>query len=302
MNSKNSKQWMFGIGAIVVALCGYLLYSRKSLPTTGSSPPPDLSHGKTLKVESSDQGGSRIIPSTPPTPTPPRSTGAITLTVGKLTLPLGFTDTAASPKLRQAVAHDLQLIYGHLSGHEVVSVGAFPPVTIQGQPIAPVKLLNFTGSGRHSPAQISREIGYVGNVDGREALLISDKVVAAYREAIERRDSNPAAYVQIDRFVDELNLMGNKPIQDPSELFVIDPAVSKQFDEVGAQAFAQQFAGRKYRAPSLLEIVDGSKVSERYKGRLVAKLYIVTPDGLEDGMPPIIFDKGRWKFLIGNSP
>ncbi len=223
------------------------------------------------------------------------------LTVAKLTLPLVFADTGTNAELRQAVARDLQMVFGHLDGYEVVSAGGVPPVMVKGHPITPTKLINFTGAGRYFPKVIDGEIGYVGNFDGREALLITDKVIAAYREAMERRRAHPAAYNEIGHFINDLNLLATKPINDTRQMFVLDPAMasaSSQLEQINPQVFAQQFGGQQYRAPSLLEIVDGAQISDRYKGRLVAKLYAQTKDGLKDHMPPIIFDQGRWKLLI----
>lgn len=229
----------------------------------------------------------------------------MTLTVAKLILPLAFADTGTSPELRQAVARDLQLVYGHLDGHEVVSAGAAPPVIVRGRAITPTMLINFTGAGRYFPKVIDGEIGYVGNVDGRERLLITDKVIAAYREAMERRNAQHAAYDELDRFVEDLNLLATKPVKDAGQMFVLDPAMANAgslLEQISPQVFAQRFGGQQYRVPSLLEVVDGAQISGRYKGRLVAKLYAQTKDGLKDHMPPIIFDQGQWKFLIVSPP
>lgn len=281
---------------ILMAACCYFFTSTPS--TRAKTQPFNAQYVEPL-IAPRVPGSSRIentgTPAATQSPIVPMS-----FTVAELTLPLVFADTGANPELQQVVARDLQLIYGHLAGHEVVSsVGTFPPLMVNGQTVAAIKLLNFIGKGRHTPSQITREIGYVGNIDGLEALLISDKVIAAYSEAVERRAAQPEAFREIDRFVEKLNLLeASKPIEDANQLFVIDPAVAREFDEIGPNSFGQQFAGRKYRAPSILEIVDGGRISERYKGRLVGKLYNLTQDGIEDSIPPIIFDEGRWKFLI----
>ena len=52
----------------------------------------------------------------------------------------------------------------------------------------------------------------------------------------------------------------------------------------------------------MLELVEGAHVSERFKGSVVTKLYIKTDVGIEDAMPPLIFDGGRWRFLITSNP
>ena len=289
------------LGALIlVAFCGYFFIST---PSATSKRTPSDSQNQVPQIASTVNGSSQIEKSGKPATTPP-VTIPMSLTIGKMSLPLVFPDAEASPELRQVVARDLQLIYGHLNGHEVVRrVGTFPQVMVKGQAVEATKLLTFTGSGRFCPRPIDGEIGYVGTVDGHEGLLISVKVVAAYSEAIDRRAAQPAAYREIDHFVDALNLLdGSKSIEDADQLFVVDPEVSRQFDEIGAKAFSQQFAGRKYRAPSLLEIVDGTQISERYKGSLVGKLYNMTQEGMEDSMPPIIFDQGRWKFLIVSPP
>lgn len=291
------------IGAVIlVALCTYFFSSTSPTPITET---PNRAKSQSPQTASTINGSSRIeTPDTPDATKPPQDI-PMALTVAKLTLPLAFADSGTNPELRQAVARDLQMVYGHLDGYEVVSAGAVPPVMVKGRAITPTKLINFTGAGRYFPKVIDGEIGYVGNVDGRETLLITDKVIAAYREAMERRGTQPAAYGEIDHFVDDLNLLETKPINDTRQMFVLDPAManaSSQLEQISPQVFAQQFGGQQYRAPSLLEIVDGAQISERYKGRLVAKLYAQTKDGLKDHMPPIIFDQGRWKFLIVSPP
>ncbi len=297
-----SKLWLL-IGAVVlVTLLGYFFISTSPSPIAET---PSRAKRQAPLTASTTSGSSQIDAPETPTATKPPQIVPMALTVAKLTLPLAFADTGTNPELRQAVARDLQMVYGHLDGHEVVSAGAVPPVMVKGRPITPTKLINFTGSGRYFPKVIDGEIGYVGNIDGREMLLITDKVIAAYREAMERRSSQPAAYSGIDHFVDELNLLATNPINDTRQMFVLDPAManaSSQLEQISPQVFAQQFGGQQYRAPSLLEVVDGAQISDRYKGRLVAKLYVQTEDGLKDHMPPIIFDQGQWKFLIVSPP
>ncbi len=227
----------------------------------------------------------------------------LSVTIAKLTLPLTFSDTATSSELRQAVARDLQMVYGHLDGYDILSAGSASPVIVNGHAVSPTKLINFTGSGRFFPEALDAEIGYVGIIDGRDTLLINDKVVMAYRKALDRCALQPEAFREIDHFVNELNLMENgKPLPRAEQLYVIDPAVSSQFDQINKDDFTQQFVGLKFRAPSLLEIVDGSEIDEGYKGKLVGKLYIIAENGLKEGMPPIIFDLNRWKLLILSPP
>lgn len=297
-----SKLWLL-IGAIfLVALFGYFFSSTSPSPITET---PNRGKSQAPRTPPTISGASRIVASDKPSVTKLPQDAPMALTVAKLTLPLAFADTGTNPELRQAVARDLQMVYGHLDGHEVVSVGAVPPVIVRGRAITPTKLINFTGTGRYFPKVIDGEIGYVGSVDGRESLLITDKVIAAYREAMGRRSAQPAAYDEVGHFVDDLNLLATKPIDDTRQMFVLDPAManaSSQLEQISPQVFAQQFGGQQYRAPSLLEIVDGSQISDRYKGRLVAKLYAQTKGGLKDHMPPIIFDQGRWKFLIVSPP
>jgi hypothetical protein len=300
MKLQTSVKVILFIVVAIVAICALLLFTPRTAPNSETH-----NRAKTEKPKTaSDARGTSSLADKSSTPVAgkPTPSAAPVLTIAKLTLPLAFADTGSDPQLRHTVANDLQLVYGHLDGHEVVSAGTVPPVMVQGHAITPTKLINFTGPGRYFPRALDGEIGYVGNVEGRETLLINDKIVAAYREAIERRAVHPIAYRAIDNFVDELNHLEREPLEDPNQMFVTDPAVSREFSQVGAQAFARQFVGRKYRAPSLLEIVDGAQVNERYKGRLVAKLYTMTRDGLEDSMPPIMFDQGRWKFLIVPPP
>jgi hypothetical protein len=293
----NSKQLLTIMAVILVALCGYFFISIPSTRITeAKSRAPQAASTITGTSRTELRDTSITAKTSPAVP--------LALMVTKLTLPLAFTDTATNPELKQAVARDLQLIYGHLDDHELVqSIGNFAPLIIGGREIAPIKLLNFTGNGRFTPAKITQEIGYIGIVDGHESLLINDKVIAAYHEAMERRGALPAAYTEIDHFIDALNLMKRgDPISDANQMFVVDPAVAAQFNSIGPSAFALQFEGRRYRGPSLLEFSDGSEVGELYKGKPVSKIYVVTKDGIEDGMPPIIFDQGRWKFLILSPP
>ncbi len=299
-------KYMLYVGAVIsLVLCGYFfnLISSKFLkrfdePLARTKP---KSLQTTLIVsEESQFETTKTLAATAQSQNQP-----LALTVAKLTLPLAFADTGENPDLRQTVVRDIQMVYGHLGGHEIVNAGVMPAVIVKGVAITPTKLINFTGTGRYFPKVIDGEIGYVGNVDGTEALLINEKVITAYREAMERRSALPAAYEKIYQFVDDLNLLATKPINNPRELFVLDPTMAtenSQLEQISPQVFAQQFGGQQYRAPSLLEVMDGARISDQYKGRLVAKLYVLTENGLKDNMPPIIFDQGHWKFLIVSPP
>ena len=297
-----SKQGLV-IAVILVALCVYFLAPGPPPPVaetpgqTGSEAP----QAAPAPSRRAQQNGSSGTPAALKAP----QDIPLALRVAGLVLSLAFADTAADAGLRQAAAHDLQMVYGHLDGHEIVSAGAAPPVTVKGRAITPAKLINFTGAGRYFPKALDGEIGYVANIDGHEALLVTDKVIDAYREALKRRDAQPAAYGALAHFIEDLNLLATKPIDDPRQMCVLDPAMASagsQLAQISAQAFVQQFGGQQYRAPSLLEVVDGAQISAQYKGRLVAKVYAQTSAGLKDHMPPIIFDQGRWKFLIVPPP
>lgn len=286
------------VAIVLAALCAYFLSSTAPSPVAET---PSRAKTQAPQTASSISGSSQIHEPDAPAATKVVQYVPMALIVAKMTLPLAFADSGPNPELRQAVARDLQMIYGHLDGHEVVSSGVVSPVVVKGRAITPIKLINFTGAGRYFPKVIDGEIGYVGIVDGHDALLITDKVITAYSEAVKRRSAEPAAYNEIEHFIDDLNLLTTKPISDTHQMFVVDPAManaSGQLEQMSPQMFTQRFGGQRYRAPSLLEIVDGAQISDRYKGRLVAKLYAQTKDGLKDHMPPIIFDQGRWKFLI----
>lgn len=43
-------------------------------------------------------------------------------------------------------------------------------------------------------------------------------------------------------------------------------------------------------------------MAERFAGKFITKLYIKTSSGIEDAMPPLIFDTGQWKLLITSNP
>ena len=299
-------KYMLLIGAVILlALCGYFFNSSAPKPLKPSNLPITLTKPQSAQISSTVSGESQIeTPATLAVAEPSESL-PLALTVAKLTLPLAFADTGENPDLRQTVVRDLQMVYGHLSGHEIVNAGVMPPVMVKGVAVIPTKLINYTGAGRYFPKVIDGEIGYVGNVDGSETLLITAKVISAYREAMDRRSAQPAAYEKIYQFVDDLNLLATKPISDPSQMFVLDPTMANQnsqLEQISPQVFVQQFGGQQYRAPSLLEIIDGAQISDQYKGRLVAKLYVHTESGLKDNMPPIIFDQGQWKFLIVSPP
>jgi hypothetical protein len=229
----------------------------------------------------------------------------LVLKIGDMVLPLEFADTATDPKFKQAVALDLELIYGHLTGHEVISGGASSAVIVRGQPITPRMMVNITGKGRYFPKEIESDFGYVGAVNGHDAILITDKIIAAYVEAMDRQREQPKAFYELSRFVETMNNLATSPVINPGDLFYLDPSIASakaEIDGITPQLFVQNFGSKQYRSPSVLEVIDGMHLGEHYEGRLIAKLYIKTSDGIDDSMPPIIFDGGQWKFLIHSSP
>ena len=293
-----------GVAAVIVAIaiCIWFEANPGSVP---SLPSDKINQPKPVPTRiSAPPQQAQAIPTTAVVPVANQAT-ALVLNVAGLALPLAFADTATDKAFCQMVARDLQLIYGHLTGHEVIRANPATRVMVRGKTITPIKMLNFTGKGRYFPKSIEADFGYVGIVDGHESLLITDQMVSAYREALKLQQQQPQAIEELSHFVDALNGLSARPMDNVRSLFLLDASMASGEGELAKltpQSFSQSFGSKQYRSPSVLELVAGEQVGDRYKGRFITKLYIKTSSGIEDAMPPLIFDGGRWKFLITSNP
>jgi len=222
---------------------------------------------------------------------------------GGLELPLEF-EGEVSPELTAWIATDLNLVYGHLHAHELLTPIYRKPLHLHGQEIRSSAHVNFVGPGRYFPAEHRDLMGIIVESGGTRKLAIPSKLVTAYESAWKRAQENRPAFEAIDSFIEKLDGLSAQSVSSIDDLLFFDAAANAEaesFRQMTPEQIAQGFGGKRYRKSSVLEVVEGEKWSPRLKGSLVAPLYYEKGGGISDTASPMIFHEGYWKLLIAHT-
>jgi hypothetical protein len=225
----------------------------------------------------------------------------LNLNAGSLTLPFAFADSNLSREEINEIARDLQVIYGQFTSTEEVKVRTLPTVRVNGTEIRAQKLLNFKGTGAYQPKAIAADFGYTGIVDGRESILIGEPILLAYREAFEHRRKTPAPYSTLKTFAFRLNQAAAEPVPRIPGIYAFDIASGKAPSDhptITPQEFVQNFGGRFYREPSVLDIDYGPRHVKTLEGKLTARLYRSANMRRWEALD-MVYDTDQWKFIVG---
>lgn len=246
-----------------------------------------------------------IVASRTPTMTTTSPQTPPVLKAGGIELPLEVEGDGVSAELTAWIAADLNLVYGHLLAHELLTPTYHKALRFRGQEIASSAQINFVGAGRYFPAEHNQLMGIVVESNGTRKLAIPSELVTAYESAWERAQKNRPAFDAISSFVEKLNGLSAQPVASIENLLFFDASAKAEAEyiwQMAPEQRAQAFGNKRYRKSSVLEVVEGEKWSPRLKGLLVAPLYYEQGDGISDTAPPMIFHEGRWKLLIAHTP
>ena len=95
-----------------------------------------------------------------------------------------------------------------------------------------------------------------------------------------------------------------RPIEDVRSLLVFaddNKSAEGGTAKVDPQEFAAVWGGKRYRAPSILDVSATAGTPIEKYGSLVATTYAVSSDKLDD-LPPLVYRHGRWQFLMLRPP
>ena len=225
----------------------------------------------------------------------------VSLSAGGLEVAVAFEFPIPS-ELQKAIIYDLSLTFWHLKSHEYIDSLGAPEIAVNGVLQHPDRFLNFTGSGRYFPSQLTGKIGFMAG----EKMVIPSSVVEAYEEAWNRNTANEDKYSSLLGAIDRLNRLAVDAVLNPREWFFISGgahASGIEIPDVTREQFVQSFGGYIYRQPSLLDVFDGAAWDPNLAGRLIAKVYVFDSEGvIRNSMHPLIHTEGAWRFFIGQPP
>jgi len=208
---------------------------------------------------------------------------------------LHFVDRKIEGSLKKFIRDDLELIFGHLTGHESYKKEGFE------------KHIYFTGEGRYIPRLLTEKFGDVVSVDGADKLMVNKEVLDAYQLAYNLEKEGVIQGLR--------ELIENLRKEDGTEessiadnfLFQKEYVESSGYGATGIEGapeemkkeFLRQWRSFNLRMPSVLEIGTGSTDLQGMGrgGEWASRLYVV-----ENGIPvhewPVTTEGGKWKVFI----
>lgn len=214
---------------------------------------------------------------------------------------LNFADKSLSDETRKRIGYDVNLVFSHLPSFEIDVL----PSIIEIDGIQLDRRVRFEGGKNKRPiALVNSGFSHLERGIDESSLFVPKAVISAYIKAIEFEKINQTAYQQLDQFLEKMNKLKERPIENVVELFIVaDDFKSAQTDlaAIPAAAFAEGWGGKSYREPSILDIASTSGTSLEKYGSLIATTYSLAAGKLED-LPPLVFNNGQWRFLLQRPP
>jgi hypothetical protein len=214
---------------------------------------------------------------------------------------LNFADHSLPDEVRQRIGYDLNLVFGHLPKFEIDTLPF--PLEVDGRQLD--RRVRFEGEERKwNNILQTDEFGCLFSGAGESELYIPRAVIAAYNKAIALEKQNKHAYQQIDQFLARMSELSERPIEDVRSLFVFaDDYKSAEggTSRVDPREFAAAWGGKRYRAPSILDVTATAGTPFEKYGSLMATTYAMS-SGRVDDLPILVFNQGRWRFLLQRPP
>ena len=210
--------------------------------------------------------------------------------------PVIFEDESLMESEKDAIFEDYRSILSWLEPEGSYTVGKGDNQTIM------MKCDAFLGLSdkAHWPAIADGKIGQLLiDENGTESALIPKSLSDAYKNALSVRDANIEAFSKLSPFVDRMTAM--EPADLPSTMAdaVYFAGVPQKFVEELSKApqsrFVNEFGRYRYWEGSLLDCTE-------WKGHPVAVLRGFLRDRDGEGKSfdevPVIYDEGKWKFVL----
>lgn len=192
------------------------------------------------------------------------------LQVADLDMPLVF-EGQVSNDLKQVILADINLVLGHVNGHEFYELPSKVTYKMPEQTEAHKanRGLIFNGLRVARPKEYRNNFGRVIEVGGLENVVVSAELISAYEEAWEARKSDPQKYESLGSFIAWLNTapMEDLKSNNPYWLFGYD-GISDAYPERAADLreslLPKQREDLRVSHPSILEFtyVDSEVLKE----------------------------------------
>lgn len=264
---------------------------------TAAESTPMASPVRALSLSTPTELGSKPLP----IPAAQTEMPSYLLRTGDKSFKLYFEDGDVAPSLIKLIVDDLNLTFAHLKRFRIL-----PPVestrkfTIGKHPYKTVGLVDFEEqSQRFFPRVIGRSIGDMVEVNGDQGIVVPEEVVTSYRSIVKLVEAMPRAFETIDAFIERINHLAESPPSTVDEILTAG-LVKNDRDKILSQwtpaLIVKSLGSRKYRKSSLLQVERFAKDGEDV---LLAPLYVYEAGVLTDHAPPMVYEHGKWKLMLG---
>lgn len=284
---------------ILVALAALILALLSDHRTSGPEATNLVNNKPALKMSPSNREPETRLG---PTPTAaPASKLRKELGAGGRQWRLIFADHTLTEETRLRINYDLTLILSHLPRFEIDLLPE--PIDIVGNQLD--RRVRFEGGGRKwNNVLQSESFGCLVKGANVEEYFVPELVTDAYLKAIEMEKQNQAIYLQLDQFLTRMSGLKERPIENVRELFVVadDFKVAEaKLTAISAAGFTEGWGGKRYREPSILDVVSTVGTPLEKYGAFVATTYALSSAKLDD-IPPLLYNNGQWRFLLQRPP
>ncbi|MDG1302043.1 MAG: hypothetical protein P8R37_10700 [Opitutae bacterium] len=231
------------------------------------------------------------------------------LQIADLDMSLVF-EGQVSEELKQVILADINLVLGHVKGHEFYNLPSQIPYKMPEQTEAykANRGLIFNGLRVARPKEYRNNFGHVIEFGGKKNVVVSAELISAYEEAWEARKSKPRKYESLGSFITWLNTapMEDLKANNPYWLFGYD-GISDAYPERAAKMreslLPKQRKDLQVSHPSILEFtyVDRKVLEEEGAAAEQLPVGVTLADGKyidENGVPYqqalFLYDGEKW--------
>jgi len=236
------------------------------------------------------------------------------LQVADLDMPLVF-EGQVSNDLKQVILADINLVLGHVNGHEFYELPSKVTYKIPGQTEAHKanRGLIFNGLRVARPKEYRNNFGRVIEVGGLENVVVSAELISAYEKAWAARKDDPEKYESFESFINWFNTASVEDLRsnNPVWLYGYD-GISDAYPEKAAELKASflpkqaRFGRPVVRHPSILEFTYLNEELLEKKGAAgkfpigvtIADGKYIDEEGIPKGQALFLYDGKKWYIVI----
>ncbi len=190
-----------------------------------------------------------------------------TFKISNMEWPIIFEDNIFSNELLLFAMKDINLVYGHFDGYDILRPSPRQTFQINATTIKPQSLLNLKASaGRYRPRAHKRNIEHFVEIEGETKLVIPSKLLAAYKQAFMFKQNHVSAFERLNSFINYLNSLNQTSLSKLSDtekrkllIYTSHKGVVTRLDDITWEKNASGFdflLQMKSRLPSILSCFD----------------------------------------------